>query len=514
MQSEHGHDDSPFLDGLSLLSRQRWVVVAAVVGATLASLAFSRSEQRLYQASATVLVNAQNPTIAALNLASTATSPPDRYAATQAALARVGKVAQMTVDAAHVPGRTAAGLLSASTVSANATDDLLQFSVTDPSPTVARTLATTYARQFTVYRRQLDMSALNAGLTDVRQRLDSLEALGQGDTPLARQLTGTMHQLETLQALQAAGPSAILVGPAGNASLVQPRTTRNAALGLVLGLALGTALAFLRNSLDPRVRSDDELRQRLNLPVLGRIPRQPMASADDRLAALTEPAGASAEAFRILKTNLSIMQRQHGISSILITSTGAGEGKSSTAANLAVTLARSQLRVVLVDLDLRHPGIGEFFGLNGGPGLTSVAAGEAHLADALREVDVRPEPAADEGRLEVLTVGSIPPDPGELLSSAVVANVLFALKRRADVVLIDSPPMLAVGDAMTIATRTDALLLVVEINTARRETLAEVRRMLEASPARALGLVATGCNGARAHEYLRNGHRTKKVADE
>jgi tyrosine-protein kinase len=513
LESERGYDDSPFRDRLSLLARQRWVVVAAVVAATLGALGISRSEQRLYEASATVLVNAQNPTTAALNLPSATTTPPDRYAATQAALARVGKVALMTVEAAHLPGRTAGDLLSHSSVSTNATDDLLQFSVTDPNPDVARTLATTYAKQFTVYRRQLDMSTLEAGLADLRQRLDNLEALGQSSTPLARRLSDTMHQLETLETLQAAGSSAILVGPAGTASLIQPRTARNVALGLLFGLALGIALAFLRDSLDSRVRSDDELRQRSGLPVLGRIPRVADRSSDGRLAALTEPAGASAEAYRILKTNLSIMQRQHGVSSILITSPGAGEGKSSTAANLAVTLARSQLRVVLVDLDLRHPGIDGFFNLNGGPGLTSIAAGEVHLADALNEIDVHREPAAEGGRLEVLTAGSIPPDPGELLSSAVVSNVLFALKRRADVVLIDSPPILAVGDAMTIATQADALLLVVEMNTVRRETLTEARRMLDACPARALGLVATERNGARGHDYLRNGYRRMKVAD-
>jgi len=510
----NARDESPFREWLSLLSRQRWVVVATVTAATLAAFVVSRSEQRLYQASASVLVNEQNPTVAALNLAATPTSPPDRYAATQAALARIGQVARMTVAAARVQGLSAGELLAASSVSANPTADVLEFSVTHPDPTVAQKLAAAYAREFTVYRRQLDTSAITAGLTDVQRRLDRLEALGEGNSSLARQLTSTMHQLEGLQAVAASGSSAIPLGGAGNASVVQPRTTRNVALGLLAGLALGVALAFLRDALDPRVRSEDDLREQLELPVLGRIPRRTgAASSNGRLAALAEPAGASAEAFRILKTNLSNSQRQHGVSSIVVTSTGEGEGKSTTVANLAVTLARAQLRVALVDLDLRHPGIDALFGLAGRPGLTNVAAGEMTLADALNEIDTRPDAPADGGKLEVLTVGPAPPDPGELLSSAFVANVLFALKRRSDVLLIDAPPILTVGDAMSIATQTDALLLVVDVNTVHRDALAEARRVLDACPAQALGLVATGCNVAGKHEYRRNGYRRAKAAD-
>jgi Mrp family chromosome partitioning ATPase len=133
------------------------------------------------------------------------------------------------------------------------------------------------------------------------------------------------------------------------------------------------------------------------------------------------------------------------------------------------------------------------------------------LADALNDIEVRPDAPADGGQLQVLTVGPPPPDPGELLSSAFVANVLFALKRRSDVLLIDSPPILSVGDAMSIATQTDALLLVVDVNTVRRETLAEARRVLEACPAQTLGLVANGCNGAGTHEYRHNGYRRVKA---
>ncbi len=156
----------------------------------------------------------------------------------------------------------------------------------------------------------------------------------------------------------------------------------------------------------------------------------------------------------------------------MITSTTAGEGKSTTAANLAVTLARSGRHVILLDLDLRQPGVDRFFDLDGRPGLTSVAVGEAGLADVLSVVDVHPESAvADTGILEVVKVGPAPPDPGEFLSSAFVSEAVRALAKRCDVLLIDSPPMLAVGDAMAIASRADAVVVVTELNQIRRVTL-------------------------------------------
>ena len=133
-----------------MLRRQKWIVLLPVVVVPLIALVASHSQQHLYQASADVLVNQQNPTAAALNLNTNVATPPDRYAATQASLARVGTVAQMAVNAANVPHRTAAGLLANSSVSADLNVDLLKFSVTDPIPAVARRLANAYAKQFTV----------------------------------------------------------------------------------------------------------------------------------------------------------------------------------------------------------------------------------------------------------------------------------------------------------------------------------------------------------------------------
>lgn len=508
--SEHRRQDSPFREWLALLSRRRWVVVTAVVVTTLTAYVISRSEQRLYQATATVLVSEQNQAAAVLNLATTNTSPPDRYAATQAALARVGQVAAMAVAAAHVPGRTPGGLLADSSVTANPTADLLSFSVTDPQPLVAQKLATAYANAFTEYRRRLDTSALTAALGDVHKKLAQLDAVGQGSSALARQLTSTMHELEAMNALQESGASAVVVGPAGGASMVQPRPTRNVALGLIAGLALGVALAFLSDALDTRVRSTEELHEQLGLPLLGDIPhwRSRSASAGGTLATLSDPEGASAEAYRILKTNLDITQLQHDVSSIVITSTEEGEGKTTTAANLAVTLARSARHVILVDLDLRSPGVARFFNLPAEPGLTGVAVGDVLLSDALNVVDVNADTApAEGGLLEVMTVGVPPPDPGAFLSSRFVADMLQRLAERCDVLLVDAPPMLGIGDAMTIATRTDAILLVAELNHVRRATVAETRRVLDGCPTLALGVVATGSNGADRYGYRRNGHR-------
>ena len=548
------HDESVLSDRLSVLSRQKWIVVLAVIVVPLIAFTVSRSQQRLYQASATVLVNEQTPTATALNLPTGVSSPPDRFAATQAGLARMGTVAQMTVKAAKVPHHTAAALLANSSVSAHANADLLTFSVTDPVPIVARKLATAYAQQFTVYRRGLDTSALSVAIADVRRKLNAIVASGDSGSSLFQSLTSTYRDLQAMQTLQAGGASAVVVGPAGSVSQVQPKTGRNVILGILVGLALGIGLAFLRESLDTRVHSVDELRTRLGLPLLGQVPKPdhrlraalgseleflreslvhrlqeswvhrwlpppgPVAKPSRRpvqaqpLVSVSEPTGSSAEAFRILKTNLDICQVHQDVGSIVITSTTQGEGKSTTAANLAVTLARSGRHVILVDLDLRHPGIASFFGLSDRPGLTSVAEGDVKLVDALSLVNVHPEPtAANAGLLEVMTVGPPPPDPGAFLSSSFVRDALATLAARCDVLLVDTPPLLAVGDAMTVATRTDAVILVAGINQLRRTTLAETRRVLETSPTRKLGFIATGSNSDG--RYDRNGKPQRRVTD-
>jgi succinoglycan biosynthesis transport protein ExoP len=501
---EQSHDESVLHDRLSVLSRQKWIVLLAVIVVPLVAYAVSRGQQRLYEASAKVLVNEQNPTAAGLNLTTGVTSPPDRYAATQAALARVGTVAQMAVKAANLPDRTAAALLANSSVSANPNADLLTFSVRDHNQIVAERLANAYATQFTLYRHRLDTAALSVAIADVRRKLQAIVASGERGSPLFLRLATTVRDLQSLQTLQAAGLSAVIVGPASSASLVRPKTRRNVILGVLTGLALGIALVFLRDSLDTRVHSADELRARLGLPLLGQVPKPDRRLAQaQQLATLSEPTGSDTEAFRMLKTNLDISQLDHDVGSIVITSTTRDEGRSTTAANLAVILARSGRHVILLDLDLRHPSIDRFFGLGDRLGLTSVAAG-AGLVDALSVVDVHPEHStANGGMLEVVTAGSPPPDPGEFLLSSFVRDALAALAARCDVLLIDAPPVLAVGDAMTIATRTDALILVVGLNQASRATLAETRRVLEACPTLKLGFIATGIKLTEGGTHLR-----------
>jgi Mrp family chromosome partitioning ATPase/capsular polysaccharide biosynthesis protein len=496
--SERSGDESVLRDWLSVLSRQRWIVLVAVTVVPVLAFAASQSQQRLYEASATVLLNEQNPSAAeALNLTSAPPSTPDRFVATQAKLARMGEVAQSAVQASRLPDRAAAALLANSSVSADLTDDLLTFSVADPVPIVAKRLANEYARAFTRYRHRLDNAALSAALRGTRRKLDGIVASGGGDSALFRRLEATQRDLEDLQTLQAAASSAKVVGRAGSPVLVQPRTKRNVILAVIAGLAFGVAMAFFRETLDTRVRSADELRELLGVPLLGQVPKpaRPLTPSK-RLATLADPTGASTEAFGILKANLEISQLEHHADSIAITTPVEDEGGSAIAANLAVILARSGRRVILADLNLRRPTVAALLGVSERPGLTDVATG-APLGDALRSIDVHPDrPSSAAGTLDVLTVGHPPPDPGDFLLSSAVADALELMEARCDVLLLATPSLLAAGEAMTIASHADALILVAGIDRVPREALVETRRVLERCPTFTLGVIATGCKAA------------------
>jgi Mrp family chromosome partitioning ATPase len=275
-------------------------------------------------------------------------------------------------------------------------------------------------------------------------------------------------------------------------------------------------IAYLWETLDTRVRYTDDIVKYLgDAPLLVRLPAPGRRlEAENKLVTIEEPAGPAAESFRMLRTNLRFVTIDRHIRTILVTSAMEEEGKSSTIANLAVVLAQSEQRVTLVDLDLRRPRIASFFGLVG-PGISQVAMGWEPLDKALVAIDIpnviprhdylrgdfSDDDRRGEGRLEVLPAGAIPPDKGAFFDSEALTDVLESLRERSDIVLIDSPPALQVGDAAALSRKVDGILVVARLNVVRRPMLQELARILALSPARVLGCVATGVGKDAIYEF-------------
>lgn len=225
-----------------------------------------------------------------------------------------------------------------------------------------------------------------------------------------------------------------------------------------------------------------------------------------------KPASSFAESFRVLRTNIEFVNLERGARTIMVTSGVEAEGKSTTAANLAFAFARSGKRVVLVDLDLRRPSLTRFVGSNGGSGIADVATGRTRLDRAMLSVGLvaaaGPEPdlgsnghALVLGSLDALLAGSLPPNPGEFVGTQRMSDLLKDLRSLYDLVVIDSPPLLNVGDARALAAHVDALLLVVRLNVARKQSLTEIRRALETMPAAPLGFVLAGAELEEGYGY-------------
>lgn len=263
---------------------------------------------------------------------------------------------------------------------------------------------------------------------------------------------------------------------------VSPRVPVNLALAGILGLALGLGIAVLRTVLDTRVHSLHDIEQITPKPLLGGIAYDPEASSRP-LIVHADPRNPRAESFRTLRTNLQFLQVGEGSRAFVVSSAGPSEGKSTTTANLAISLAETGARVALLDGDLRLPKVATYMGIEGGVGMTDVLIGKVELVDALQRWG--------RTQLYVLPAGKVPPNPSELLGSTAMDRLLEMLGEHFDYVLIDAPPLLLVTDAAVVSKKTKGVILAAASGQTKKAALQAAVRTLETAGAELLGVVVT-----------------------
>lgn len=289
----------------------------------------------------------------------------------------------------------------------------------------------------------------------------------------------------------------VITGPTVNPNPVSPRTVLNLGVGLAVGLAVGVALAVLRVLLDTTVRQPQLLRDLTQAPVLGIIPFDKAAGKSPLVVNATERS-IRAEALRQLRTNLQFVDVERPLRLFVVTSSVAMEGKSTTAANLAVAFSESGKTVLLIEADLRRPRVADYLGLERAVGLTNVLADQVNIDKVL-------QPWGN-GQLRVLTSGSIPPNPSELLGSPKMQQLLERLKRSFDLIIIDTPPLLPVTDAAVVAAYADGAVLVVRYGKTTRAQVSSAASSLKSVEGRLLGTILNMSPKRGSDGYARYGY--------
>jgi non-specific protein-tyrosine kinase len=265
---------------------------------------------------------------------------------------------------------------------------------------------------------------------------------------------------------------------------VKPNTLLNTLLAAVVGCMLAVGVAFLIEYLDDTIKTSEDVSQTLELSTLGAITRINARTDEENVVAAFQPRSPISEAYRALRTNIQFSAVDKPLKTILVTSASPIEGKSTTVANLGVVMAQAGLSVILVDSDLRRPALHKLFGVSNSDGLTSA------LLQSTPSLDGYLQATAIEN-LQVLPSGPLPPNPSELLGSQRMRGLIEQLKGKADVVLFDNPPVLAVTDAAVLANQVDGVLLVVDAGATRREVALRARETMAKVGANVLGVVLT-----------------------
>ena len=490
---------APAVDYLSIIRAHKWTVTLITLLGIGAGVGVGYLTEPMYTATAKVLI------------ASPSSVSQDTAAADALDIQTQSEIVDSEPVAKRVKGELNLDISTddlLSQLDSNGIPDtrVLELSYTDESATVARDVVNAFGDEFLDYRRQqaLDESldqqvvvnerieSTSDALTEVNNELEddpNNPELESQKNVLTGRLAVLEQRLEDLQANESVNlsPGQMLETADTPESPSSPSAITRGAIGGILGLALGVLIAILRDRLNTRFKGRDQLEAVVRAPVLAAIPKYSRSTKkrESPLVILRDPSGPASEAYKTLRTNLQFMTAQKSLKSMVVTSPGAGEGKSATVANLGAAMALAGQNVILVSADLRRPTLMSYFDLaededNRGLSTWLAYKNEPPWSNLL-EVGI--------GNLRAIPSGPIPPNPAELLGSAHLGQMILALEGICDLVIFDAPPVLSVADASALGTAVGATLLVIDASTTHRTAAVRAKAELDQVGAEILGTV-------------------------
>ncbi|HTU14851.1 MAG TPA: polysaccharide biosynthesis tyrosine autokinase [Solirubrobacterales bacterium] len=491
-----------FNDLLGVLRRRVLVILGCVVLVAGAALGFSLLQTKEYSATASLLF--RDPGFDQRLFGSQAfnSTDPVREAATNLNLVSLDAVADLTADELAIPDLSGDDVSDMIMVETQGASDVVSVTATDPDPEAAALIANTFAESYVKFRREADRKKINDAIALVEREYATLDG-GARESDEGQTLQKQVGRLQALGALQT-----------GNAEIVQtaeepdspsiPKTGRNVSVGIVLGLLLGIATALLMERFDRRLREPSDLEEVFGLPLLASIPESSaLLSGADATDVTKELPLVEAEAFRMLRARLRYFNVDREIKVVLTTSAAPDDGKSTTSWNLAAVAADTGSSAILVEADFRRPTAARRHQLAPAPGLAELLTHQTDLESAIQQIPVRSvnDPSQTSSKLDVITSGSPPPSPAELLGSEEMKALLATLTQRYDMVVVDAPPMLVIADPIPLTGMVDGVIVVARLNKTTTDQAESLRRQLENLGAPTLGLVANRVKGGSGYGY-------------
>ena len=517
MAGKERGEEATLRDYARVVWRRKWLVAAVAVVLVVLALAYSFAKTPMYQASARLIYATQ------LNVADPLASTSIDSTTLQIQLSSVnGELASPDIiQAAHATlganggdgGYTVTAAPDTSSSGQSGDGNTVSITAISPKASTAAHAANAYALAFVDARKTAARDQVVQAEKVVQAQMDTFKT---STSRLSADYVTLVQRLQDLQILEATvtGNFKVLVPATPPTAPYTPKPVRNGAIAFFAGLILGVGVALLLAQFDTRVRDQEEVAAIFDMPLLAQIRKmRPKQAEEQPLVVLSDSHSPTAESIRKLRGNLEFASVDGELKSLFVTSALQHEGKTMTVCNLALSLAAAGNRVVLVDGDLRRPQVHRYLNLQNGVGVSTVLTGKTPLSRALlagpvgHSVVTMNGPGGSkspaETALTVLTSGPIPPNAAEIIASKSFASLVAELEEQFDLVIVDAPALLAVGDTTAIAACVDGLVFLVDLTRAKRPLLVEAAAQLAQMPCRKLGLVVinrpTGSRRERDH---------------